>query len=402
MKDIKGLQLTLIAKFMQIIVACAAAEAIIFYALSRTVFRWLMLFFFGTDSVANIGLARAGAAVVVMLLGTILGLIAGLIPQQIIRPLEVILGGMNRITTGLLDLPADMNLLGNMSIKSRILLTLILIVTVAIILLPYAVAAIHFSFIIVRNFRTIEEQEMAEREEYERKRNLMLSDIAHDLRTPITTVAGYAQALDEGMIPEERRDEIYSAIRAKSARMSELIDLLFDYVKLDSDGFELHPESLDICELVRECAAFAYSDIEDAGMELDIGVPDGEIRINADRVQLSRVLNNLITNAVRHNGEGCRIGIYLSRDDDRTDIMICDNGELIDEEKAKHLFEPFVRGDESRSSSGGSGLGLSIAQKIVSMHGYRIRLVQRPDIIGYPPAASYAKMFLVSIPLKDR
>ncbi|MBQ9334008.1 MAG: HAMP domain-containing histidine kinase [Lachnospiraceae bacterium] len=402
MKENKSLQLTLIAKFMQIVVACAAAEAIIFYVLSKTVIRGLMLFFFDTDKVANISMAQAGVAVIVVLLGTILSLISIILPQQVIRPMEIIVGAVNRLTAGILNLPEEMDILGNMSVPMRLLLTITLIVTVVIIVLPYAIAAVHFSYVVVRNFRAIEDRERAEREENERKRNLMLSDIAHDLRTPITTVAGYAQALDEGMISDDRRSEIYSAIRAKSARMSELIDLLFDYVKLDSDGFELHPESLDICELVRECAAFAYSDIEDAGMELDIGVPDGEIRINADRVQLSRVLNNLITNAVRHNGEGCRIGIYLSRDDDRTDIMICDNGELIDEEKAKHLFEPFVRGDESRSSSGGSGLGLSIAQKIVSMHGYRIRLVQRPDIIGYPPAASYAKMFLVSIPLKDR
>ena len=401
MKDIKSLQLTLIAKFMQIIVACAVAEAIIFYVLSRTVFRWLMIFFFGTDSVAHIGLAQAGATVVVMLFGTILSLISSIIPQQVIRPIELILGAVNRVTTGLLDLPAEMNLLGNMSVRSRILLTLTLIATVAIILLPYVIAAIHFSFIIVRNLRAIEEQERAEREEYERRRNLMLSDIAHDLRTPITTVAGYAQALGDNMITDERRDEIYTAIRTKSERMSELIDLLFDYVKLDSDGFRLNRESTDVCELVRECAAFAYQDIEDAGMELDIGVPDDELMIEADRLQLSRVLNNLIVNAVRHNPEGSRIGIYLTRDTGRADIMVCDNGGLIEEDKAKHLFEPFVRGDESRSSTGGSGLGLSIAYKVISMHGYRIRLVQKPDIAGYPPAASYSKMFLVTIPLND-
>ncbi|MBR6390098.1 MAG: HAMP domain-containing histidine kinase [Lachnospiraceae bacterium] len=401
MKDIKSLQLTLIAKFMQIIVACAVAEAIIFYVLSRTVFRWLMIFFFGTDSVAHIGLAQAGAAVIVMLFGTILSLISSIIPQQVIRPIELILGAVNRVTAGLLDLPAEMNLLGNMSVTSRILLTLTLIATVAIILLPYVIAAIHFSFIIVRNFRTIEEQERAEREDHERRRNLMLSDIAHDLRTPITTVAGYAQALDDNMITDERRDEIYSAIRTKSARMSELIDLLFDYVKLDSDGFRLNRESTDVCELVRECAAFAYQDIEDAGMELDIGVPDDVLMIEADRLQLSRVLSNLIVNAVRHNPEGSRIGIYLTRDTGRADIMVCDNGGLIEEDKAKHLFEPFVRGDESRSSTGGSGLGLSIAYKVISMHGYRIRLVQKPDIVGYPPAASYSKMFRVTIPLND-
>lgn len=399
MKDTKSLQLTLIAKFMQIIVACAIAEAIIFYVLSRTVFRGLLMVFFGTDQVAHIGLAEAGLAMITMLIGTVLSLVTVILPQQVIRPLEIILGALNRVTTGMLELPQEMNLLGNMSVAKRVLLTLVLIVTVAVILLPYAIAAIHFSFIIVRNFRTIEEQEMAEREEYERRRNLMLSDIAHDLRTPITTVAGYAQALDDDMISDERRDEIYSAIRAKSARMSELIGLLFDYVKLDSDGFKLNREPSDVCELVRECVAFAYQDIEDAGMELDLGIPDDALMIDADRLQLSRVLSNLIVNAIRHNPEGSRIGVYLTHDTGRADIMVCDNGELIESDKAKHLFEPFVRGDESRSSSGGSGLGLSIAHKIISMHGYRIRFIQKPDIAGYPVAASYTKMFMITIPL---
>lgn len=401
MKDTKNLKLSLIAGFMQIVIACAAAEAIIFYVLSITLFRGLLIFFFGTDDIAHIGLGEVGVALVVMLIGTIVSLIAALLPQQMIRPLEIVMGWVNRVAAGILDIPSNADKLSNMSFPMRVLLTVVLIAAVIIILLPYVIAAIHFSRIVIREFKTIEDNERREREEYERKRNLMLSDIAHDLRTPITTVAGYAQALDEELVTEERRKEIYAAIRAKSARMSDLIDLLFDYVKLDSEGFELNREPVDICELVRECAAFAYQDMEDAGMEPDIDIPDEQIIIDADRLQLSRVLNNLITNAIRYNEAGTTIGIYLTQDVGRTDILVCDKGELIDADKAEHLFEPFVRGDDSRNTSGGSGLGLSIAHKIVSMHGYRIRLIQRPEIGAYPKAASFTKMFMVTIPMNS-
>lgn len=401
MKDIKSLKLKLIAGFMQIVIACAAAEAIIFYVLSRTVFRALLFFFFGTDNIAHIGLGEAGIALIFMLIGTVISLIATLLPQQMIRPLEILMAGVNRFTAGILDIPSNADKLGGMSLFMRLLLTVILILTVFIILLPYVIAAIHFSRIVIREFKAIEDNERREREEYERRRNLMLSDIAHDLRTPITTVAGYAQALDEDLIADERKSEIYSAIRAKSARMSDLIDLLFDYVKLDSEGFELNREPVDMCELVRECAAFSYQDMEDAGMEPDIDIPDDPVTVSADRLQMSRVFNNLITNAIRYNRSGTKIGIYLTYDSDRMHIMICDKGELIDAAKAEHLFEPFVRGDEARKTTGGSGLGLSIAHKIISMHGYRIRLIQRPDIAAYPKASSYTKMFLVTIPMNS-
>ena len=399
MKDTKSLKLRLIAGFMKIVIACAAAEAIIFYVLSRTVFRGLLFFFFGTDDIAHIGLGEVGVALVVMLIGTIVSLIAALLPQQMIRPLEIIMGWVNNFVAGILDIPSNADMLGRMTLPMRILLTIVLILTVFIILLPYVIAAIHFSRIVIREFKAIEDNERREREEYERKRNLMLSDIAHDLRTPITTVAGYAQALDEDLITDERKSEIYSAIRAKSARMSELIDLLFDYVKLDSDGFELSRKPVDMCELVRECVAFSYQDMEDAGMEPDIDIPDDPIAVSADRLQMSRVINNLITNAIRYNEPGTKIGIYLIHDSDRIHIMVCDKGSLIDPDKAKHLFEPFVRGDEARTTTGGSGLGLSIAHKIISMHGYRIRLIQRPDIAVYPKAAEYTKMFIVTIPM---
>jgi signal transduction histidine kinase len=79
--------------------------------------------------------------------------------------------------------------------------------------------------------------------------------------------------------------------------------------------------------------------------------------------------------------------------------MVADTGRRIPDEKAEHLFEPFMMGDESRNSKGGTGLGLSIAKKIVEMHGYTIRLVQQPDIVRYKPVEKYVKMFMITIKL---
>ena len=227
----------------------------------------------------------------------------------------------------------------------------------------------------------------------------MLSDIAHDLRTPITTASGYARALSDGMVPEDRKQEYLDAIQTKSVRMNELITLLFDYVRLDSEGFKLNKTDCDICEIVRECAAFQYQDIEDAGMSFDIDIPEEEMIHSADKLQFSRVVTNLLTNAVKHNDKGTTIGLFVEKDESRIRIIVADSGKFI--ENAEDIFEPFVMGDESRNSRGGSGLGLSISKKIVEMHGFSIKLIQQPDIKKYNLDSKYVKMFFISVPINE-
>ena len=103
--------------------------------------------------------------------------------------------------------------------------------------------------------------------------------------------------------------------------------------------------------------------------------------IEADEIQFSRAVTNLITNAIRHNKAGAKILLSLKKDDERLKIVVGDTGEKIEPNLADHLFEPFVMGDESRNTKGGSGLGLSIAHKIMKMHGWN--LFYSEQIYGY-------------------
>jgi signal transduction histidine kinase len=199
------------------------------------------------------------------------------------------------------------------------------------------------------------------------------------------------------MVSEDRKQEYLNAIQAKSERMNDLITLLFDYVRVDSEGFKLNKTKLDICEIVRESAAMMYQDIEDAGMTLDVDIPEEQIYVQDDKIQFERVVTNLITNAIRHNKPGTEIGVYLQNEDDNTKIMIADTGEMIPEEKVETIFNPFVMGDESRKSGGGTGLGLSIAKKVVELHGFTIRLVQKPYIARYDILKRFNKSFIIKI-----
>ena len=143
-----------------------------------------------------------------------------------------------------------------LSERKSMLLFCVLFAMALVVLLPYILGALCFASITIREFREIQKERDAEQNEFNRKRNLMLSDIAHDLRTPMTTVNGYAKALADGMVTDPQKQQEYlETIQKKSARMNDLINLLFAYVKLDSEGFSLKRKEVDLCELLRENAA---------------------------------------------------------------------------------------------------------------------------------------------------
>ena len=253
-------------------------------------------------------------------------------------------------------------------------LTILIILTM---LLPYLAAALVFSHMVEVHIRQLEEQEQKQREEYGRRRNLLLSDVAHDLKTPMTTVAGYAKALlEEADAPKE---EYLEAVYQKSMQMSRLLNLLFEYTKLDSEGYKLQKTRENIWELLRESIAGLYMDFEEREMEILPEIPEGELFLPVDRLQFSRVIENLLNNAIRHNPNGTHVSVRAEWEDGTACIQVRDDGAKIPEETANYIFDPFVSGDESRRSKGGSGLGLSIAHKVIAMHGGTLELEQEPE-----------------------
>ena len=146
--------------------------------------------------------------------------------------------------------------------------------TFIISVLPLTAGAVIFSGRVTRKFKVYEAEREAERASVQKQRYLMISDIAHDLKTPMTTVSGYAKALADGMVREDQETEYLEAIRDKTLRMNDIVQMLFDYVRLDSEGFTIAKKRTDICELVRECVASYYSDIETSGDEAEIDIPD--------------------------------------------------------------------------------------------------------------------------------
>ncbi len=232
-----------------------------------------------------------------------------------------------------------------MSRGRAFLLFLAVLAGTLLLLLPYLIGAFCFARITAAQFDKMEQERVREQKEYDRKRNLMLSDVAHDLRTPMTTVSGYAKALTDGMVEDkEKQREYLMAIQRKSVRMNELIELLFEYVKLDSAGFTLNRKKVDLYELLRENAAMLYSDLEEAGMEFEIDIPETILYVQADAIQLSRVITNLLNNARKHNPSGCRIALQAWQNQREICVTVADNGPRSRRNWQNSCLNPFPEG----------------------------------------------------------
>lgn len=206
----------------------------------------------------------------------------------------------------------------------------------------------------------------------------MMADISHDLKTPITSIQGYAKALSDGIIVDEDKDKYIKIIYEKSKKLTELINIFHEYSKLEHPDFNLIFEKVDLSEYLRAYIALKYEDIVESGFNIEVDIPEEEMEIKIDKVQLQRVFDNILGNSIKHNEKGTNIYVSLKEKNDIYEIIIADDGKGISKDIANNIFEAFTVGDESRNSKQGSGLGLAIAKTIVDLHGGTIELVLAP------------------------
>ena len=206
----------------------------------------------------------------------------------------------------------------------------------------------------------------------------MMADISHDLKTPITSIQGYAKALSDGIIIDEDKDKYIKIIYEKSKKLTELINIFHEYSKLEHPDFNLIFEKVDLSEYLRAYIALKYEDIVESGFNIEVDIPEEEMEIKIDKVQLQRVFDNILGNSIKHNEKGTNIYVSLKEKNDIYEIIIADDGKGISKDIANNIFEAFTVGDESRNSRQGSGLGLAIAKTIVELHEGTIELVLAP------------------------
>jgi len=204
----------------------------------------------------------------------------------------------------------------------------------------------------------------------EKLKNELITNVSHDLRTPLTSVMVYLRLYTEKKYDSaEQAQEYIDIAYKKSISLKELIDDLFEYTKLNNFDIKLDMEVFDINRLARQVIQEIMPVALEKNIKFETNLKDQKFFINADAGKMARVVENIISNAIKYSGSGSRIDVVSFKRDCEVILEISNPSDSINDEDLKNIFERFYRIDKSRSGSlGGSGLGLSIAKSIIHLH----------------------------------
>ena len=205
--------------------------------------------------------------------------------------------------------------------------------------------------------------------ENEEKKDELIVYLAHDIKTPLTSMIGYLSILDEiDDMPKKKQKNYISIALDKSYRLEDLINELFDVARFNSEKIVLEKEELNLNLMLEQIIDDFYPTLREVNKSIKLNY-DEPISINGDSDKLSRVFNNLIKNAISYSKEESEIVINLKKDNNNAIVEVINKGKQISKEKLSKIFEKFYRLDSARTSrTGGSGLGLAIAKDIVELH----------------------------------
>lgn len=220
---------------------------------------------------------------------------------------------------------------------------------------------------------TIRRQEQ-EAIESEKKKNDLVVFLAHDLKTPLTSIVAYLSILEtKPDMPEEEREKYTHISLEKAIRLGELINEFFEITKFNLQDIVLEPGNLDLSMMLEQIADELYAVLKEKNLRCDVQIDD-TLMIYGDADKLARVFDNLLRNAIAYCDKGTAIRIQAKERHQEIEIVVANEGEKIPEEELSAIFEKFYRVDGSRSSkTGGAGLGLAIAKEIVELHHGTIR-----------------------------
>ena len=217
--------------------------------------------------------------------------------------------------------------------------------------------------------KQIQHNEQALKDEASKKNDL-IAYLAHDLKTPLTSVVGYLSLLEEAqdMPPEQKAKYVHIALE-KALRLEKLINEFFEITRYNLHEIVLNKESIDLSIMLMQMADEFYPVLMERGNTVEVQVEDG-LQVKADADKLARVFNNILKNAVAYSDPGSCIRMIGRKKMGLVHIAISNEGNTIPRPKLQAIFEKFYRLDEARSSNtGGAGLGLAIAREVVLLHG---------------------------------
>lgn len=229
----------------------------------------------------------------------------------------------------------------------------------------------------------------------ERAMRMMLSNVSHDLKTPLTVIMGYAEMLSQQAdLPAEERQRMLGEIHKKTTQVHELINTFFDLARLEANDLDIPLSVIDAGEISRQRILAYFDLLSERGFQVDIDLPEHPVWVYANAEALSRILDNLLSNAMRYGAEGLYLGLSLQLSEKELHIRVIDRGRGISRTEQSRVFERMYTMEDSRNRNmQGSGLGLSIAKRLTERLGGTIGLTSTPGV---------RTCFTVTLPRSER
>ncbi|UOG13048.1 sensor histidine kinase [Limosilactobacillus fermentum] len=213
-------------------------------------------------------------------------------------------------------------------------------------------------------------QAMQEERASEKSKDELITNVSHDLRTPLTSIIGYLGLIEDHQYQSEEDIVKYSHIAYdKAKQMKNLVEDLFEYTKVQQHGAPVNLMTVNLGQLLEQVGASFELEADKKGMAINVSCEPTPLSITADPEKLGRLFSNLVANALKYGHGASYIHLTAKQLGEKVVITVADDGEKIPAESVKHLFERFYRVESSRNkATGGTGLGLAIVQSIVELH----------------------------------
>lgn len=204
----------------------------------------------------------------------------------------------------------------------------------------------------------------------------MLSNISHDIKTPLTVILGYLEII---RLNGGGQTELLDKVEAKAKAVSDMVEQFFTLAKLEAGDMEIPLSKTELCELCREVILDYYGILSRKDYEVEVAIPEKAVYVMGNADAIRRILNNLISNSLRYGGEGRYLGIFLREDKKCAYIDVTDKGQGIEKDFAEHIFDRLFTMEDSRNRDiQGNGLGLTIARSLARQMGGDVTLVSEP------------------------